>query len=242
MLHKILQALFTSIRKTILTYCRVDDLVHYGVKVNLNHPSISKNLKRSFYNKSYEKDEISILSEFLKPDDIVMEIGAGIGFLSAFCAQRVGNEKVFAYEANPMMIEKINETYSLNNVFPTVSNILLTEKSGEIDFYLEKDFWSSSVVKRSEGADKIKVKTRDINLDIIDINPSLLIVDIEGGEMQLVPIIDFHNIKKVIIEVHPHVIGQREVSKVIALMIDKGFNLDLCVSKGIVLFFEKNNI
>lgn len=240
MFYKIIIIFLKTIKNYTFILFRVDNLVHYGIKLNLRHPSISKNLKRTFYNGSYEKDEVVILSQYLQPDDVVMEIGAGIGFLSAFCALRVGNDKVFAYEANPNMLKKIKETYDLNNVAPTISNVLLSDSSGEIDFYLEEDFWSSSIVKRSKEANKIKVKTKNINLDIIENNPSLLIIDIEGGEMQLLPMIKFNNIQKVIIEVHPHVIGQREVSKVIALLIENGFNLDLGVSKGIVLFFKKN--
>jgi len=241
MIKKAIKYFQRMLRAKIRKLLKVKKMQLNGVWVELTHDNISPELKDFFYNESYEGEEIGILSKHLSKDDVVMEIGAGIGFLSTFCAKQIGSDKVFAYEANPFMIDKIKETYKINNVSPTIKNTLLSNKEENINFYLEKNFWSSSTVQRSKDAECVQVKSTDINNEIEQIQPSFLIVDIEGGEKDLIPMIDFqkNNIKKIIIEIHPHVIGEKEASDLIAHIISKGFSLNFKETKGIVFMFER---
>lgn len=137
------------------------------------------------------------------------------------------------------MIKKINETYYLNNVKPSLSNVILAREEGMTDFYIEQDFWSSSTMKRSAKSNKINVKTENISKIIKKINPSLLIMDIEGGEKELISTTDFYNIKKFIIEIHPHVIGEKNASIVIKDILSKGFVIKFNDSKNSIFIFEK---
>jgi len=218
-----------------------DKVVLHGIRINLKHNNISPELRKFFYKGTYEGQEISILKKHLKMNDIIMEIGAGIGFLSTYCAKQIGSGKVFAYEANPFMIDKIKESYTSNKVSPTIKNLLLSDKEDSINFYLEKDFWSSSTVKRSDDAKCLKVKGIKINDEIKNINPTFLIIDIEGGEKELIPLIDFNNnrIQKILIEIHPHIIGEYEASKVLAYFVLNGFSLKFKDSIGDVFLFER---
>jgi len=43
----------------------------------------------------------------------------------------------------------------------------------------------------------------------------------------LIPITNFDTIDKILIEFHPNVIGNKSVSNIIKILIDKGFCLDL---------------
>jgi len=208
-----------------------------GIKLNINHPSIH-GIKKFFYNKKYEHKEITILKNVLEKSDRVFEIGAGIGFISAFCAKKVGN-RVIGYEANPEMVKKIKETYKLNGVSPIVKQGILLDKDGEIEFFLEKNFWSSSTIKRSNSSKKIKIKTFNVNEEIKKFNPNFLIMDIEGGEKDLIPIIDFENINKLLIEFHSDIIGEKVVSNSIKYLIEKGFCLDLYNSIKNVCYFRR---
>jgi len=243
MIKKAIRYFMRMLKAKIRKILSVKKMQLRGVWVELTHDNISPELKHFFYNESYESEEIGILSKHLSSHDVVMEIGAGIGFLSTYCAKQIGSDKVFAYEANPFMIEKIKETYKLNSVEPVIKNTLLSNKEENINFYLEKNFWSSSTVKRSEDAECVQVKSSDINNEISQTKPTFLIVDIEGGEKDLIPMIDFKNnsIQKIIIEIHPHVIGEYESSKIIESVISQGFAINFKESKGIVFMFERKN-
>lgn len=107
---------------------------NHGVKLyDGNH--ISKNIKNFIYTESYEGEEIKILSGMLKETDRVLEIGAGLGFLTIFCAKRIGSSNVIAYEANPKLIEIILQNFELNEVNPKIYNYIVGNNNSEVDFF-----------------------------------------------------------------------------------------------------------
>jgi len=211
----------------------------HGVTLNIEHQSINKNLRHHFYKGTYEGEELRVLKKVLTSSDRVLEIGAGIGFLSAFCAKLIGDNNVVAYEANPQMIQKIKETYTLNDINPTIHNIILSDKDGEVDFYLEPEFWASSMIKISDQSKLVKVKTKNINSAITTNKTNFLIIDIEGGEKSLIPLIDFSNITKLLIELHPNILGDSDISIIIKDLLNKGFMLDVLKSYKNVFYFYK---
>lgn len=213
-----------------------------GTKVKVRDDAIHPAIRKHFYRATYEQDEVRILSQVLTFDDLVMEIGAGIGFLSSYCAQKVGDKKVYAYEANTRLRPIIEENYRLNKVSPVLINAILSENGGSNEtFYVDSAFWSSSTHKRSTDAEKITVPTLNVNHEISKHNPSILVMDIEGGERELVPIINFaeSEIRKFIIEIHPHVIGDEASSEVISKILSEGFTLDFSLSKPPVYYFYR---
>ena len=55
----------------------------------------------------------------------------------------VGDERVFAYEANPALLELVTAVHARNNVRPQVTQALLGEGAGERDFFVDADYWAS---------------------------------------------------------------------------------------------------
>lgn len=219
-----------------------DNIVINGVKMNIQHEQITSEIKKYFYSGSYEFDEINVIANALETSDKVLELGAGIGFVSTFAAKKLGNENVFAFEANPFMIEKIEETYKLNSVSPKIFNIFLSDKEGDMDFYLDKNFWSSSSIKKDlRKMNKISVPMKNINDYVQSFQPTTLIMDIEGGEVDLLPIIDFKNnkITKIMIELHPTVIGDLQASLLVSKLVNEGFYLNFEYSRSNVLFLQR---
>jgi len=227
------------IRYMLRSFFRFKQVTLHNVKINIDHPNIPRDLRRYFYKGEYEAQEITILDKILNEDDVVMEIGAGIGFLSAYCAKKVGDDQVYSYEANPKMIGKIEETFRLNDVSPHLNNLLLSSSNGEIEFYSENSFWSSSVYKRTDNSELITVKCRNVNEEISKVKPSILVVDIEGGEETLVPLLELSSVRALIIEIHPHIIGDRMASEIVGAIIKKGFCINMHKTEGIVYLFEK---
>jgi FkbM family methyltransferase len=100
----------------------------------------------------YEYWELQILKSSLKPTDTVMEIGTGLGLLSAYCAKRIGSDRVFTYEGNPEQEQHIRRTYALNQVCPILDICLVGREVGEQKFYVSNDFWDASTVQHSSDA------------------------------------------------------------------------------------------
>lgn len=217
---------------------RPKTIENYGVEINDgNH--ISKNIRRFIYSGEYEDVEIKILSQVLRSTDKVLEIGSGLGFLTIFCAKRIGSKNVVTYEANSHLIDKIKENFSLNNVNPNIQNAILGDANSETDFFIEDSFWSSSIIRRSTDAKVVKVKTKNINDVLLDTLSNFIIMDIEGGEKELIYKINFDMVNKLLIEIHPQVIGNTQATKIIAYLFKKGFELDFTVSNDSVFYFTK---
>jgi len=189
-------------------------------------PHLTPELRDAIYKGRYERSEARCLTQVLKPADTVMEIGAGIGFLSTLAALRIGSDRVHAYEANPAMIPVINRTYTLNGVQPTLTNATLGAGDGTDEFFVEDNLTESSLFRRSDSAKVVSVPRLDINREIERIKPTILVIDIEGAEAELVPIIHWQQVEKVLIDLHPLIIGEERVSAVVAEIVAAGFAED----------------
>lgn len=71
-----------------------------------------------------------------------------------------------------------------------------------------------------------------------------LLMDIEGGEYDLIKTIDFHTIRKISTELHTYVLGQDRIDEIKAVMSGAGFVVDPSLSSLIpgvkeVLFPER---
>ena len=158
----------------------------------------------------YEENEAKVVEQRLEPDDVVVELGGGIGFISALCAKRIGSASVHVYEANPSLKSPIEELYRLNDIAPDLHMYALGPNSGEAPFYVAEDFWSSSSLQpqpntsaRSKLLGQVKafeallqpqpntsarskllvqVKAFEEEMALYPRRPNFLIIDIEGGE------------------------------------------------------------
>ncbi|OHC61898.1 MAG: hypothetical protein A3H93_06890 [Rhodocyclales bacterium RIFCSPLOWO2_02_FULL_63_24] len=226
-----------KLKKLAWRFKQPDWADNHGVMLPVKHKLVSPGIAREIYLGDYEAKEIEIISKRLADDDVVFEVGAGLGFLSAFCAKRTGAAKVFAYEANPELIQLIRETHAKNDVAPTLINALLAKGEGEREFHLESDFWASSAHRA--GGRAITVKQLDLNAELARAKPTFLIVDIEGGEAEFFTGADLSMVHKICVETHPDVLGDRVLSEMFAGLVAQGFALDFSLIRKNVFFFHR---
>ncbi|NQU95324.1 MAG: FkbM family methyltransferase [Candidatus Omnitrophica bacterium] len=209
-----------------------------GIKIYIDR-LLPRNMRRILYTGYYELSELAILEAYLGPDDVVMEIGAGIGFLSSYCAKQIGSDKVFAYEGNSFLKSYILKTYKLNGVSPRSEHCLVGEEDGEMEFFIMRDFRLSSTIEHSPERciRKIKVPMKSFNREVAKNKPTFLILDVEGGEYDLIKSANFGSIKKILIETHPHIIGREKADYVKKRFRECGFRKKDCM--GGVYFFTK---
>ncbi|MEA5469397.1 FkbM family methyltransferase [Spirulina sp. 06S082] len=210
-----------------------------GIKMPIPPELQRKPLERLHWQYSYEREELKIVKAILQEGDRVMELGTGWGFLSTYCAQTVGSDNVFTYEANPALELYIRQVYGLNQVSPQVNFCLLGEQAGEQDFYVSKRFWASSLIQVRKTDNRIQVPVKPFNKEIKKNNPNVLIVDIEGGEYNLMQYADLYNIEKVIMEVHKEVIGTEKIKFVYSQLRDRGFIINEKLSTQRELYLER---
>jgi FkbM family methyltransferase len=209
----------------------------HGVRLPVKHPLISAHIAREIFLGDYEREEIAIISEHLHPQDVVLEVGTGLGFLSAYCARRTKSERVFTFEANPSLVPLIEETYRRNDIRPQLVNAVLAEGTGSREFFVDSDFWaSSSLVARGSS---IQVPQLDLNSEIRRIRPTFLIVDIEGGESEFFATADLTGVRKICVETHPHILGDAALSEMLGRLVGSGFVIDMDSVKNGVFFLYR---
>jgi FkbM family methyltransferase len=209
-----------------------------GVRLRLGG-HLTQNIRERILSGNYEQDEMRGLSAILEPTDVVMEIGAGIGFLSSHCAKVVGSENIYAFEANPELEAVIRDTYELNEVSPHLEICVLAHQGGERTFYLEESFLKSSLTLRGERTRAVRVPAKLLNAEIARIQPSVLVIDIEGGEFELFPRIDLRTVRKIVMELHPRNAEREKTKSLISDLYAREFVAHKDASHGDVLCIER---
>jgi FkbM family methyltransferase len=210
--------------------CRVYDarprvIEQSGVKLQLGY-HLSANVLQALLDGEYEEKELSLLRMILAPDDKVMELGTGLGLLATFCAKRIGSERVVTYEGNPQMERHIRRNFALNGVAPTLIMSPVGLEAEERAFHLNRESWSSSTWNRPGTVATITTPVRAFNEEVRSVRPSLLIIDIEGGEMELAPHMDLTGIRAILIELHERVTGPEGPQTVRQSLMAHGFRLE----------------
>lgn len=217
-----------------------DTKIHYGIKLPLVKSVMSKNMINTLLNGYYENEEADALSSVIQDNEVVMELGGGIGFLSSLVASNIKVKEVHVFEANPHLIELIKYTHMLNGVNAFVYNEILGKTDMPLNFYINEDFWASSTILH-DCKEVITVAQSSFQSRINEIKPTLLIVDIEGGEVELFDNIELHGVKKILVEIHQNVIGRHGVKHLFDTLGSQGFHYDVWHScRQIVLFSNIN--
>lgn len=187
---------------------------------------MSRRVEQSLAKGSYEREELRLISEVLSPDDVVLEIGAGLGLVSTYCAKRLGSGRVFAFEADPDLEPCIRETYDLNGVEPALEMCAIGPKAGRVTLYRDKHFISSSVARRRVGAKPVEVPGKALSYVVERFHPSLLVVDAEGAERELFDQAELRGVRKIVLELHDRVIGPEGTDRVRQRLGEMGFTID----------------
>ena len=212
-----------------------------GVRIDLG-PVAGTRYARSFYRDSHERDEREIIDQCLTSTDTVLELGAGLGLVTILCCQRIGSRRVHSFEANRKLESALRRNFELNGVSPQLHLQMVSLNAGPQDFFVSDRFILSSTTPQAAGSGSQRVQIDAVPLaDVLaEVRPTFLIVDIEGGELDLAdPSVELDGVRKLCIEMHPHIIGDAGVTRIIAALHAQGFALHLAASRGNVLYFER---
>ena len=209
---------------------------YQGVKVHLD-TSLGASVRRSLRWGDYEGRELELVRAMLQDTDVVMEVGAGLGVVSTFCAKAVGSERVFAYEANPAMERYIRRTYALNGVSPALEMCALGEHGGEQALYLGRDPWNATTLPPQKRRLAITVPAKRFNDEVRRRAATFLIVDIEGAESELCRYGEFPGVRRIIMELHRATLTPSGRGELVARMRRAGFWLDEAASDPPVVLF-----
>ena len=193
------------------------------------------------------------LNEFtIKENDIVVDIGAHIGYYSIYSSEKVKNGKIFAFEPYRESFEVLIKNLEINQIDNVISqNMGVTENSGINTLYLKKDFSiGNSIYKNIETDSKVEIKTICLQ-DIIENNNlqriNILKLDCEGAEYEILLNLDpqiLQRIDKIVTEVHPN-IKNFKINDLKKFLILNNFDVDIIqplenTSEELAMLYAKN--
>ena len=189
----------------------VDPLTLHGVRIGTPASGLPRQVRTALFKETYEEHECALAKEILTPQDRVAEIGAGIGLVSLVATRLCGPGAVLSCEANPAMEPIIRANYALNGWTPNLSMTAVTADGRDLAFFKDDNVLSSSAFDRQRDATPITVPSVAINTLIADHRPNVLILDIEGAEVEVLGAADLSAIRAVIVEMHPHIVGPQTI-------------------------------
>lgn len=157
----------------------------------------------------YERKELEIGAAMLKDEDRILEMGAGLGFVGGYLAHSRPSVELWAFEANPNLIPHVENMYSVNAMThrARVSNNVVLTGDGlppTARFHIYNCYLGSSLFDREDKprpfVDVPTIAWKDIHRKY---QPTFLLMDIEGGELEFLEGADLEGIETVVIEFHP---------------------------------------
>ena len=171
---------------------------------------------RALQSQSYERPEFAALETLLDPSDRVLELGAGLGFLAVAMARKLGSDRVVTVEADPEMAAIIRDTFRENDVSPGLVLGAVSALGTERGLVRMENLWSTWTVSAPFSLTVPGVALARL---IDEYQPTVLVVDIEGGESELPPTA-LPGVRAVLIESHSNV-DRRVVDRWLS---DEGFH------------------
>jgi FkbM family methyltransferase len=208
--------------------------------------SIIEALKRG----DYEGIERYVVGQLVRHVDRVIEVGTAIGVVAMTAARIAGAESVITFDANPDIVNDARDNFKRNRLEGIRSHVAIlrnrqaiTDPHEMVSFYIDKAFWASRL-NASPTAHGI-VRTAQVPIacleDVIaDHRATVLICDMEGGEVDLLSRADLSGIRLIIMETHYWAVGEVATDEMVRKLILDGFSIHLGQTQMRVLVLRRN--
>lgn len=154
-----------------------------------------------FLTGEFEPDTTILVKKLLRQGDVVVDVGANIGYFSLLFSQCVGSKgHVYSYEPVPQLAAALQSNAELNKFKQiTLSNLALSDHGGQAIFYVgPKDNSGLSSLRPPRSSSAIL----NVNLARFDEifshaeNVSLIKIDVEGAELAVLRGMEKYLLKK----------------------------------------------
>ncbi len=214
-----------------------------GIALDIPDACLSPQIVKAIESGRYEGTESTALKRHLNPDDRFVDLGAGAGYLCSHAAQIVGGAAVLGIEANPDMAPVARDNLRRNG--GTAGRVLHGAvvaddfKGDSVTFLARQAFWAGRVDAAPATAHPRHVTVPVIRVSDImaDHHPTLVMMDIEGGEADLAGYGWPDHVRMVILEVHTGGYDADTLRGIFTGFFDAGFTYCPWGSRGETLVF-----
>jgi FkbM family methyltransferase len=220
-------------------------VTYHGVEV-LAAPHLSPRMIDSMSRGRYERREVACGLAAIPEGARILELGAGSGVVGAVLAKNTKPAAMLSIEANPFLIDHITRLYAhngLSNLISVRHAVVLTDPKAPrvMEFFVQNNFLGSGLVSRkAEKATKVSVPVLGYETLKAAFPHDVIMMDIEGGELDFLRHADLTGVHTFIAEVHKDIYGREGVQEVRSLMVKAGFALSDSLSKVGVHVYKRD--
>jgi FkbM family methyltransferase len=217
------------------------------VRLPIRRPIVSRSREKSLALGRYEPSLTSAVKESLRDNDVVLELGAGLGYISSYLRRQTGVGRIVCYEANPDLIPYIRDVHGLNKVqgVEVRHGVVTPAPPGTtLPFYIRSSTAASSL-NETDGpvARIVDVPVIAWRTVVDEVQPTAAIMDIEGAELDVLEADDFGPVRRLVLETHPIVYGTAGLKRLYDALTRHGFQYKslyhVSVSTAPVITFER---
>ena len=201
------------------------EIDYHGVRIGTAAEETPRSVRSALFKGTYEDYECQLVERMVRAGDRVLEIGTGIGVVSLLATRLAGEGNVLSCEANPALEPLIRANYARNGWQPHLRMSAVTADGRDLVFHQNDNLLTSSAHDRQLAGETITVPSAPINDLIAEHAPTVLVMDVEGSETELLPAADLAGVQTIIVEVHPHIVGEEEIAGLLAGLEAQGFRV-----------------
>jgi FkbM family methyltransferase len=212
----------------------MSELNVHGVRVPIRYGEVSEEIWSALKTGRYEANEARRIPRAIRTGDRVLELGTGLGVITSIIAA-VDDVRVWSFEADPQtaLLAKRVIDLNCNGNVDLAHGILTAGPPKTVSFYRRADFWmSSGFAEQGPYEQVIEITSRDIDAFIRRHSVNVLVMDVEGAELELLQNAQLPGIERVFLELHDHLYGLAGVQAISASMARRGLIYDPRGSSG----------
>jgi len=160
-------------------------------------PMMRQTLQTYALSISWEEDTTKLFEKLVKKGDIVVDLGANVGYFTLLAAKLVGEHgKVFAFEPNPKNFEYLTKNVKLNNYNNvTAEQKAVSNVAGKIKLFICPYDTGHHTINQQEGIESYRMgrtgKSTSIDIDSVKLDEYMsgksdrvdaMKIDVEGAE------------------------------------------------------------
>jgi FkbM family methyltransferase len=213
-------------------FLRVRHVTIDGLRLIAYRQDIPKHVSQVLVRGDYEFPERRAVSQLLQKGDRVLEVGSCVGVVALTAARIVGAANVMSFEPNPAAAKVARENFALNALPVELANAAVGIEDGTLDLRVALGSWLGASGRRQFDGYTIATPMRSIARVVAEFRPSVLVMDTEGMEAELLPACPLPALRAIVVEVHPDVIGTDGVARLGQHLRGQGFALAGAMSSG----------
>jgi len=211
-----------------------------GVSLQVPDQFLTKRIRAKLENGQYESNEARATQLMIDYGDRVLELGAGVGYISTICAMLAGAQNVMSVEANARLLNTARSNLDRNGCDEAVllhgAVVGAKPRGGRVPLKRSQAYWASSLETTGDG-DAVSVPALELS-DLLEVHkPTVVIMDVEGAEADLFDAPWPDHVRVVTIELHPGLYADTVIRHIFDAMSASGLIYAPDLSRGALVGF-----